>query len=393
MGKTDHDAVLQARVLLLGSGLPSVGEQVSAYRVLLGVNRQAYAPKLVDALLTMAGRSRNPEVGLALTTEAVQVARTIEAGAPSRTERLCRALGSHQAALFALGRRAEGRAVRGELAEARGGVRSATVLAEEGRFGEAAELNEEARSDSLEDSFGNLVEWAANLEGAGRHDEASAVFRTFLDTIRRFVTERRVDRDELVWALVHHARMRETAGDGAGAAAARREALTVLEELAAGGPKGPGRISSWLTLFVLSGRAGEPAASADSPMPPFGTATGTGTGTGWSGDVREAFLGGLPGLEAEAAGLREAGRLPELVDVRRRITVRLAVRGGDHPYLFTERYASCFDEGVALARRLSGDPGRLARALTDRAMFRTAAGDFGPAYADFAEAVALLDAR
>ncbi|MFI8101090.1 hypothetical protein [Streptomyces sp. NPDC086023] len=386
MGKIDHDAVLQARVLLLGSGRPSVGELVSAYRVLLEVNRQAYAPKLVDALLAMPGR--NPEAELALAAEAVEVARSIDAGTPSRTQRLCRALDSYQGALFAVGRRAEGRAVCEEMAEAGRSARLATVLAEEGRFREAAELNEEeARSDSLEYSFGNLVEWAANLEGAGLHDEASAVFRRFLDTILRFVTEHRVDRNELAWALVHHARMREAAGDGAEAAAARGEALTLLEELAAGGPKGPGRTSSWLTLFVLSGRPGEPVASAGSPMPPFGT------GMGWSRDVRDAFVGGLPELEAAATGLREDGRLPELVDVQRRISVRVTVRDGDHPYRFAERYEPYFDEGVALARRLSGDPGRLARALTDRAMFRTAAGSFGPAHADFAEAVAVLDAR
>ncbi|MFJ7157301.1 hypothetical protein ACIQUQ_20425 [Streptomyces sp. NPDC101118] len=385
MGKIDHDAVLQARVLLLGSGRPSVGEQVAAYRVLLEVNRQAYAPKLVDALLAMGGR--DPEVRLTLAVEAVEVARSIEAGTPSRAERLNRALGACQWALFALGRRAEGRAVCEEMRAAGRGGRLTTVLAEEGRFLEAAELNEEeAGHQTLKDSFGNLVEWAANLEGAGLHDEASAVFRTFLDTIRRFITERRVDRPLLACALVHHARMREAAGDGAEATAARREALTILEELAAGGAKGPGRTSSWLTLFVLSGRAGEPAASAGSPMPPFGT------DVGWSGDVREAFVGGLPGLEAEAAVLREAGRLPELVDVQRRISVRVAVRDGDHTYRFVERYQPYFDEGVALARRLADDPGRLARALTDRAMFRTAAGDFGPAYADLAEAVTLLDA-
>ncbi|MFI2458023.1 hypothetical protein [Streptomyces sp. NPDC019539] len=52
-----------------------------------------------------------------------------------------------------------------------------------------------------------------------------------------------------------------------------------------------------------------------------------------------------------------------------------------------------FDEGVALGRRLPDDPARLARALTDRAMFLVAARTFEPAHADFAEAVALLDVR
>ncbi len=98
----------------------------------------------------------------------------------------------------------------------------------------------------------------------------------------------------------------------------------------------------------------------------------------------------LPGLEAEAAGLREAERLPELVDVRRRIGIRVVVRDGDHHYLFEERLAPCFDEGVTLARRLPDDPARLARALTDRSMFLVAARSFERAFADLAEAVALL---
>jgi hypothetical protein len=98
----------------------------------------------------------------------------------------------------------------------------------------------------------------------------------------------------------------------------------------------------------------------------------------------------LPDLEAEAARLRAADRLPELVDVRRRIGIRVAVREGDHPYLFEERFTPYFDEGVTLARRLPDHPARLARALTDRSMFLVAARSFERAHADFAETVALL---
>ncbi|WP_043472837.1 hypothetical protein [Kitasatospora sp. MBT66] len=193
----------------------------------------------------------------------------------------------------------------------------------------------------------------------------------------------------LVWALVQFARMREAVGDGASAAVARREALGVLEQLASA-TAGEARrwywsLGWWSTLFVLSGRAAEPAASPESPMPPFGTERG------WSRDVREGFLGMLPGLEAEAAELREAERLPELVDVLRRISIRAAVRDGDHHYRFEERFAPRFDEGVTLARRLPDDPARLARALTDRSMFLVAARSFDRAHADLAEAAALLD--
>ncbi|NBE50669.1 hypothetical protein [Streptomyces boluensis] len=390
MGKIDHDSVLRARVLLLASGRVSLPEQVDAYRVLAEVTPKAYIPKLVDGLLSMNYRSRDPEVDLELAAEAVEAARSIEAGEPTRTARLGRALDAYQSALFTLGRRAEGRAACEELAEAGQSGRLAKILAEEGRFREAAELNERAvRNGTPGHSFWNTVEWAANLEGAGLHDAAAAVFRELLDETRREVTGRRTALAILTWELVHLSRMREAAGHGADAVAARREALTVLEELATTGePKNWSCILAWwVTLFALSGRGDEPVASAESPMPPFGT------DLGWSSDTRDAFLGTLPGLETEAARLREAGRLPELADAQRRISIRAALREGDHPYRFEERLKPYFEEGVALARRLPDDPARLARALTDRSMFLVAARTFEPAYADFTEAVALLDIR
>ncbi|MFF7505172.1 hypothetical protein ACFZBM_38050 [Streptomyces lavendulae] len=386
----DHDAVLRARVLLLGSGRPSRAELVGAYRVLAEVSPKAYVPKLVDALLALHYELRDPKAAVALTAEASRAARGMEAGAPNRAQLLRRALDDHQASLFALGRRAEGRAVCEELAEAGRSEALTRALAEEGRFEEAAELDEEAARNGIpEHSFWNRVRWAANLEGAGLHDAAATVFRELLAETRREAAEQRTALAILTWELVHFSRMRETAGDGASAAAARREALSVLEELAAKGePKTWSCILAWWsTLFVLSGRAAEPAASPESPMPPFGTRHG------WSDDVRDGFLGMLPGLEAEAARLRGAGRLPELADVQRRIATRAAVREGDHPHLFEERFTPYFDEAVTLARRLPDAPGRLARALTDRSMFLVAARSFGPAHADFTEAAALLHDR
>ncbi|MEV6669495.1 hypothetical protein [Streptomyces sp. NPDC051162] len=383
----DHDAVLRARVLLLGSGRPSRAELIGAYRVLAEVSPTAYVPKLVDALLALRHESRDPKVDVALAAEASRAARRIEVEAPNRAERLHRALDAYQASLFALGRRAEGRAICEELAEAGRSEPLASVLAEEGHFREAAELDDEAARNGIpENSFWNMVRWAANLEGAGLHDAASTVFRELLEATRRKAAEQRTALAILTWELVHFSRMRETAGDGASAAAARREALRVLEELATTGePKNWSCILGWWkTLFVLSGRAAEPAASPESPMPPFGT------DLGWSRDVRDGFLGMLPGLEAEAARLREADRLPELVDIQRRIGIRAAVREGDHPHLFEERFTPYFDEGVTLARRLPDSPARLARALTDRSMFLVAARSFEPAHADFAEAVVLL---
>ncbi|MFJ3876825.1 hypothetical protein ACIPW5_05135 [Streptomyces sp. NPDC090077] len=383
----DHDAVLRARVLLLGSDWPSRAELVGAYRVLAEVSPKAYGPKLVDALLSLGYETRDPKAAVALAGEASRAARGLGAGASNRAEQLCRALDAYQAALFALGRRAEGRAVCEELAGAGRSGPLVTVLAEEGRYEEAAELDEEAaRNGTTERSFWNRVRRAANLEGAGLHDAAADVFRELLDDTRRKAAEQKTALAILTWELVHFSRMREAVGDGEGAAAARREALGVLEELATTGePHNWSCILDWWrTLFVLSGRAAEPAASPESPMPPFGTEGG------WSGDVRDAFQGMLPGLEAEAAELRGAGRLPELVDVRRRIGIRAAVRDGGHPYRFEERLTPYFDEGVTLARGLSDDPVRLARALTDRSMFFAAARSFEAAHADYAEAFALL---
>ncbi|MCX4758358.1 hypothetical protein [Kitasatospora purpeofusca] len=264
---------MRARVLLLGSGRLWPEDLVGAYRVLAEVSPRVYGPKLVDTLLTLCYQSRDPKVKVELAAEAYRAARRMEAVEPGRAERLRRASDAYQTSLFALGRRAEGRAVCEELAEAGRSERLATVLAEEGRFGEAAQLNEvAARKRSPDRSFWDLVPWAANLEGAGQHDAASGVFRELLAETRREAVEEGTGLPVLVWELVHFARMRETVGDGASAAAARREALEVLEGLATTGEprKSSSLLEWWKTLFVLSGRAAEPAAGPESPMPPSG---------------------------------------------------------------------------------------------------------------------------
>lgn len=71
----DHDTVLRARVLLLGSGRPSRAELVGAYRVLAEVSPKAYVPKLVDALLVLRCESRDPKADVALAAEASRAAR------------------------------------------------------------------------------------------------------------------------------------------------------------------------------------------------------------------------------------------------------------------------------------------------------------------------------
>ncbi|MEV7415223.1 hypothetical protein [Streptomyces sp. NPDC089919] len=381
----DHDAVLRARVLLLGSGLPSQAELVGAYRVLAEVSPKAYGPKLVEGLLRLRAQSRDPHVDVALAAEAVRAARRLDAGVRDRAQRLCGALTAHQDSLFALGRRAEARALCEELAAAGAHEPLVIALAEEGRFEEAAELDAQAARD---DSFEARVRWAANLEGAGRHEEAAAVLRDHLDATRREAAVQQAPLAPLAWQLVHFSRMREAAADRTGAAAARKEALDVLAELAATGEPKPwgGLLEYWRTLFVLSGRAAEPAATPGAPMPAFGT------GLRWSNAARAGFVAQLPELEARAARLRESERVPELLDLLRRIAVRLAVCHGDHPHRFEERFGPLFEEGVALARRLPDAPALLERALTDRSTYLVAAGSFGPAQADLAEATALLTA-
>ncbi|MFJ3422093.1 hypothetical protein ACIPN8_37815 [Streptomyces sp. NPDC086082] len=66
---------------------------------------------------------------LALAEEAAWAARRMESGARNRAGRLRRALNAYQTALFALGRRAEGRVVCEELAEVGDSDRLASGLA------------------------------------------------------------------------------------------------------------------------------------------------------------------------------------------------------------------------------------------------------------------------
>ncbi|MEV6331280.1 hypothetical protein [Streptomyces sp. NPDC051909] len=103
MGKIDHDAVLRARVLLLGSRQLGAWDDISweevlAYRVLAEVSPKAYLPKLVDGLLLTVSRSQDRQVWLTLATEAVAAARRIPDDVTGREERLRRALNALRAA-------------------------------------------------------------------------------------------------------------------------------------------------------------------------------------------------------------------------------------------------------------------------------------------------------
>ncbi|MFF5920733.1 hypothetical protein ACFY8C_20670 [Streptomyces flavochromogenes] len=388
----DHDAVLRARTMLLGSGRPSWRQEVEAYRVLAEVSPAAYLPKLAATLTSYRNnhwRTARPEVELACHAEAADAARRIDRGEPNRTEVLCWTLDSYRRTLLTAGRRAEAFAVCEEMAEAgrlgfeRGQVQSpahgqcrlATMLAEEGRHGEAADLR------------GRSVAAVGDLDAAGRHEEALAAFTEHMDRIRSEIESGASSSANLVWELVHRSKMFDTGGRREEAGADRREALRILARLAEGGEPGlrSNDLGRWSTVFALSGRAAEPPGTRDAPMPPFGIDC-----LHWSPDAKESYVAGIPSLETDVAELAAAGRIAEAVEAHRRLVRRSAVLHERHAHGIEECLRPLFDEGVALARRVPAMPETIVRSLTDRAMFLAAVARYGDAHADFAEAMALL---
>ncbi|MFB6835666.1 hypothetical protein [Streptomyces sp. NPDC056361] len=386
-GKYDEDAVLRARVLLLASDRPSSRVEIEAYRTLAQVSPRIYLPKLARALVARTWELRDPKAHVALYAEAVDTVRRYDAEARGREDQLRSALRGYQHALFAAGRRAEGRAVCEELAEAGQYGRLAVVLAEEGRHGEAADLYAgHIVPGSADVSDWTLIEWAAELDAAGRHGEALEVFARVVADARRTAAENRSPLACLVWKLDHYARMLRAAGRRSEGAAARREALTLLARLAAGGePVSWSNIqASWVTLLVLSGRPAEPAATPDAPLPAFGVHPHH----GWSPDMREEYFASIPSLDQRVAALRESGDLPGLIAAQRRLTVRRALHWETCGRRAEEALRPDLDEGVALARRLPEGRSAVARALTDRSMFLLAVKRYEEAHADFAETFA-----
>ncbi|HBF81040.1 MAG TPA: hypothetical protein DD420_14265 [Streptomyces sp.] len=109
-----HDAVLRARILLLGSGTITIHEQIDAYRVLARVSPAVHLPRLAQALLDYATSvPRDPETHLAVVTEAAEAARRMDVAEPRRSKLLSAALEACRRELLALGREEEA-AVLGE---------------------------------------------------------------------------------------------------------------------------------------------------------------------------------------------------------------------------------------------------------------------------------------
>ncbi|MHC5904834.1 hypothetical protein ACVNF4_13155 [Streptomyces sp. S6] len=375
----DQDAVLRARMMLLGSGRRSLREEVQAYRVLVQVSPRAYLGKLATALVSYSYApefKERPEIVFALCGEAVEAARKVEAEDPQRAAVLVRALGAYERELFAAGRREEGLAACREAAEAgpEGSARLGVVLAEEGRYAAAAEVSGREPGASV----WALVRHAGNLEAAGQHGAASETVRRLVDGRRRALAAREGSSASVLWALVQHSRMAGTTAAGA----VRAEALGLLKELAVGGERGgwSDAVPFWKTLLALSARSLEPGGF---PAPAFGADVAL-----WSPDVRRAWFAGLDGLEREAADPDAGPR--QLRVVQHRLTVRSALFHENRTLRMEQALRPLFDRSVELARE-PGDGEWLARTLTDRAMFLVVVRRYREAYEDYREAVELLN--
>ncbi|MFI8007018.1 hypothetical protein [Streptomyces sp. NPDC086010] len=416
-GKADQDDILRARNVLLASGRRTPREEVDAYRVLAQVSPAAYLPLLAKALQRLsydAGRGRKRPDCLALCEEAVAAARCIDAAEPARSDVLYKALDTCQRELYGLGRRAEGLAMRGEMLDigraqaepaghpvVRGLDGWAAGLSEEGRYSEAADAMTELVDALLPGGprdgalAWSLLEWTANLRDAGRSGEALAAFETLVTMEAAEAAHDRGPMSCHLYSLVGHAQMLDDYGRGEQAASARQEALTLLEELAdTGERKSWSRYGSsyWAVVLTLSGAETDRPAS-DEPRPPSGALP-----MEWSSDTRQRYFDSRHSLRDEVDTLASRATedpdryLAELVRLQRALTIRSAVYWENRTHMFPERVRPLFDEGVAMARRLTRhDPAEgtpaLARSLIDRSMFHTAACEYGPALDDFRRAL------
>ncbi|MGW6980520.1 hypothetical protein ACWGE1_13895 [Streptomyces sp. NPDC054932] len=113
-----HDAVLRARVALLGSQTLPVRQEVAAYRVLAQVSPLAYLPLLTVALYEYSRQDfvHLPEIALALRAEAVAAARRMYSMEPTREILLVGALMRYRKQLVLMERQEEIEAVDREIA-------------------------------------------------------------------------------------------------------------------------------------------------------------------------------------------------------------------------------------------------------------------------------------
>ncbi|MEY2225825.1 MULTISPECIES: hypothetical protein [Streptomyces] len=119
-----HDAVLRARVALLGSQTLPARQEVAAYRVLVQVSPLAYLPLLAEALYEYSRQdfAHLPETALALRAEAVAAARRMHAMEPARGLLLVKALNRYREQLVLMDRQEEIAAVEREMAQVASGA-------------------------------------------------------------------------------------------------------------------------------------------------------------------------------------------------------------------------------------------------------------------------------
>ncbi|MFD9517509.1 hypothetical protein [Streptomyces sp. NPDC059979] len=115
----NHDAVLRARVALLGSQTLPVRQEVAAYRVLAQVSPLAYLPLLTVALYEYSRQdfAHDHDTALALRAEAVAAARRMYTAEPERADLLLTALRRYKKQLVLMGRQEELGAVEREMAQ------------------------------------------------------------------------------------------------------------------------------------------------------------------------------------------------------------------------------------------------------------------------------------
>ncbi|MFG2713120.1 hypothetical protein ACGFX2_21550 [Streptomyces goshikiensis] len=118
-----HEAVLRARVALLGSEVLPLRQQVAAYRLLAQVSPLVYLPLLAEALWEYSPHefAHRPEIKLALRAESVAAARRMCAVEPGRVGLLVTSLVHYEEQLALMGRTAEAAAVAEEVARLRPG--------------------------------------------------------------------------------------------------------------------------------------------------------------------------------------------------------------------------------------------------------------------------------
>ncbi|MFG2593122.1 hypothetical protein [Streptomyces sp. NPDC048438] len=416
-GKVDQDDIMRARNVLLASGRRTPHEEVDAYRVLVQVSPASYLPLLARGLQRLSydtSRGRPHPDSLALCEEAVAVARSMDTAETARPHVLYEALDSCQRELYAVGRRAEGLAMRAEMlaigrAQAAGAPvaglsKWAAGLSEEGRYAEAADAMTELVAATLPHGPASgglawsLLEWIAALHDAGRPSEALAAFETLVSMEAAEAANDRGPTACHLYSLIGYAQMLDAYGRGEQAALVRQEALALLTEWADTDERkswSSYEASFWAVLMSFSGAEGERPAS-DGPRPPSGAAP-----IDWSPDAKRRYFDSRHVLrdEVDTLAVRATEEpdqyLAELVRLHRVLTVRSAVYWEYRTHLFADRVRSLFDEGVGLARQLSQhDPAdgtrTLARTLIDRSTFYLAACEFRPALDDFREALGYL---